>query len=243
MISKIFGAIILGNWNRAVTFFQVPVEQVTGALRNILYPKYAALNHSPKQLMTNVENILMTFSVYLTPLSLFSAAFVDDLIREMFPLRWQFLPEMSQYFCLSIAIVTLSNITETILETADRQSICVRSVIFGGFSILISCTTSYIFGSWHILGLIPLTSAACIHFSQIFLCKQELGFEAMPLLRTYAFSILHSSLIMVLIFEIKKNLTFDIKTFAFFAIAIYIIYIYFLKLRQFSLKSIFEISD
>ena len=242
LLSRQFGPNLLGNWNRAVTFFQVPFEQFTGSLRSIIYPKYATLEKSNEMFLKNATKVLKILTWLTLPASFALAPAISRLVEFIFPDHWHYLPQLSIFFMLSLTSVLLATVYESMLEASNHQTICFYSVLAGGISIAFSCLLSLLFQKWEILGLVPMTSALAIHICQLFFTGKYIGLQVTSIWKTYL-----PPLLLALLFNIEMNLILKHWNlgFVFFLISIPVMSLsavfYIRIISNLKLNSIFEI--
>jgi O-antigen/teichoic acid export membrane protein len=242
LLSRQFGLNLLGNWNRAVTFFQVPIEQFTGSLRNIIYPKYASLEKNNERFIENAIKVLKVLTWLTLPTSFALAPAISRLIEFAFPNHWHYLPQLSTFFMLSLTSVLVATIFESILEASNHQAICFYSVVAGGISIAISCLLSLVFQRWEILGLVPLSSALAIHACQLFFAKKYIGSQMIIVWKSYL-----PPMLLALLFNIEMNLILKFAEISliYFIICIFTITLsvalYSIIIRKLKVERIFEI--
>lgn len=185
LMAKYFSDSLLGNWNRGVTFIQVPVEQVTNSIKNIIYSKYAELSDDSESLHFNLTRLVGAFSIIIFPLTMSVIPFVPIVIETIFTNKWEYLILISQILLASTAIGVIYNLTESCLESANYQDICFRSALVAGTTTITLSFASFFSKNWLILALIPIVSPLIGHLCQLILWRHRQNGDLKILIRIY----------------------------------------------------------
>jgi len=202
LLARYFNANLLGNWNRGVTFIQVPVEQVINSMKSITYSKYAELSDDPKTLSSNLRRILETVSIVVFPVTMALIPVLPIIFEVVFPDHWSYLSQISQIFLASTAIMIIYNLTESCLEAANHQDICFRAALLSAISTFSLSFISLLLKNWEILAAVTVLSPLFGHMCQLILWKKQQEIDLAPLLKKYVLSLLIGGLLFTLITEL-----------------------------------------
>jgi O-antigen/teichoic acid export membrane protein len=184
-MAKYFSDSLLGNWNRGVTFIQVPVDQVINSIKNIIYSKYAELSDDTESLHFNLTRLVGAFSIIIFPLNMLVIPFVPFILESLFTNKWEYLTLIAQILLASTAIGVIYNLTESCLESANHQDICFRSALVAGTTSIILSFASFFSKNWLILALIPIVSPLIGHLCQLILWRHRQNGDIKILIRIY----------------------------------------------------------
>lgn len=185
VLARYFNDVLLGNWNRGVTFIQVPIEQINNSMRSIIYSKYAEIGDDSETLNYNLTRMLEKVFIVVFPFTMSMIPVLPFIFEIVFTERWNFLTQISQIFLASSAIMIIYNLTESCLEAANHQDICFRAALISGIPTLLLSFASILLKNWEILAFITIVSPLFGHSCQLILWKKRLKVNLRPLLNNY----------------------------------------------------------
>lgn len=129
IIGKFFTKADVGFYTRAQLTQRTAADSCTGAILNVSFPAYAALQHDPAQMREGYRRSIVYASVVLFPLMLGLAALAKPVFLLLFSAKWAASIPYFRILCLSGMLYHLQALNLNVLKAVGRSDLYLRLAV------------------------------------------------------------------------------------------------------------------
>jgi len=147
---KRLGAQALGAYSYAWTLASMPVDKISGLLRSVTPPIFAAVQHDIPALRRYFLTVTEGLAVFAFPLTVGIALVAGDLVPVVFGSRWLFMIAPLQVLAIYATIRTITpTASQVLVVTGDTRFLMYMS----GVAAIALPTAFYIGSKWGTIGI------------------------------------------------------------------------------------------
>lgn len=151
IIGKYFSPAQVGYFTRADTMKQLPVYNISTALKKVTYPLFAALQDDDIKLKSAYKQVMQLTLYVICPILVFMAILAEPLFRFLLTEKWLPAVPYFQILCFAGILLPVQSYNLNVLQVKGRTDLYLRLEIFKKIIIVLTIFVSINFG---IMGLI-----------------------------------------------------------------------------------------
>src|SRR5690606_24383742 len=151
IIGKFFLASQVGFYTRANSLKQLPVSNISGALRKVTYPLFASIQNDDIRLKRVYKQIMQMVVFVIAPILIIMGVLAEPLFRFLFTEKWLPAVPYFQILCLTGILFPIHSYNLNILKVKGRSDLFLKLEVIKKALIIMTIAVSIQFG---IIGLI-----------------------------------------------------------------------------------------
>lgn len=236
LIGKYYSAKDLGFYTRGTQFSDVVYNVFSPAINEVLLPGLANLQNQPKILVSHARTIVKTATLLTLPVFLILTILAEPLILTLLTEKWAPAIPIMQVFCLARFVTVVSGVNINLLYIIGRTDLVLKQQYFCIAIRVILVLSALPYGVFYI-ALAELFSSMIHFFINAYFPGKLLGYGGLAQLRDIL-KIIIAGLTMVLPLYLSmyiiENRILLICLAPIFAILVYFLSVYLLKIKELS---------
>jgi O-antigen/teichoic acid export membrane protein len=126
IIGKYYSAAQLGFYSRALALRQMPVSNLSAALRKVTYPLFSSINHDNFKLKDVYKRLIQQVIFWIVPLLTLLIVIAEPFIRFLFTEKWLPAVPYFQILCVTGMLLPLQNYNINIIKVKGHSGIILK---------------------------------------------------------------------------------------------------------------------
>jgi O-antigen/teichoic acid export membrane protein len=153
IIGKFFSVSLLGYYTRADAIKQLPVNNISSALKKVTYPLFSSIQNDNKRLKSVYKIMIQQVLFWVAPVMLIAAVLAEPLFRFLMTEKWLPAVPFFQILCLSGIVHPLHAYNLNILNVKGRSDLFLKLEIIKKAITTIGLLIALSFGIYGLLWL------------------------------------------------------------------------------------------
>ena len=151
IIGKFFPPQQVGFYTRAETMNQLPVNNISNALKKVTYPLFAKIQNDDLRLKRVYKQLMQMLVYILAPVLIFLAILGEPIFRLLFTEKWLPAVPYFQILCITGIIRPILNYNLNVLMVKGRSDLCLKLKSYEKLLILLGIAIGFQFGIFGLL--------------------------------------------------------------------------------------------
>ncbi|WP_026915706.1 lipopolysaccharide biosynthesis protein [Christiangramia portivictoriae] len=151
VIGKFFSASQVGFYTRAETMKQLPVNNISNALKKVTFPLFASIQEDNLRLKRVSKNLMQMVVYVLTPLLILVAVLGEPIFRFLFTEKWLPAVPYFQILCVTGILRPVISYNLNVLKVKGRSDLILKLKVFEKLFIVAGILIGLQFGIYGLL--------------------------------------------------------------------------------------------
>jgi O-antigen/teichoic acid export membrane protein len=163
LIGRFVGAVQLGLYNKAYTLLMLPIRQINGPIRQVVFPALSRLQSSREQLRRYYCQVYELSVAATVPLFMLAILFAEEIILVVLGEKWIMTFSIFRYFGVAGLFIALDNPTGLFLLATGRAKRYFRLGFLDFPFILLACVIGVQWGAEGVaMGIALMRCGLCV---------------------------------------------------------------------------------
>jgi O-antigen/teichoic acid export membrane protein len=203
IIGKWFSTIELGYYNRAYTFRQLPVENISFALNKVTFPMFASIQNDDDRLKNVYRKLMCQVIFWTSPALILLIIIAIPLFRIVFTEKWLPAVPYFQILCVAGILYPLHSYNLNILNVKGRSDLFLRLEVAKKIFVVFGLICALQYGIYGLL-YFQIISSFVAFFINTFYSGKLIKYSCWDQLKDIAPAILCSALIGLTVYVLNQ---------------------------------------
>ncbi|RZK14555.1 MAG: lipopolysaccharide biosynthesis protein, partial [Flavobacterium sp.] len=214
IIGKWFSTVQLGYYNRAYTFRQLPVENISYAINKVTFPMFASIQHDDARLKDIYKRLMQQIVFWTSPLLILCCIVAEPVFTVVLTEKWLPAVPYFQILCIAGILYPLHAYNLNILQVKGRSDLFLKLEVAKKLFIVGGLALSIQFGIYGLL-YFQVVSSVVSFFINTFYSGKLLNYSSWSQLKDIFPSIFFATFSGIIVglvnhYFIKQTFTSDI---------------------------------